>query len=805
MRGWKRVGNNTWSSVCTRTPAMRLLVCYLFLGLVLLVRGQLLQGDLLSVSTYATCTQVPTDLPFVNGTAYNVNNSTAANGFSPCGAIPGSVTVVRLRLAPNLATGSSQLVFQLKYLIPDGDGTQYSLSNVCQGMSVGGQCQVLPQPLTITFETTRLFAAYSLYQRPKGVPYAYFAAKQDGSVLSNCGTDKFSCVGTTPCKNIDTFGQGLGKSYSSAGLFSLCPLKSESTRALLGSAFDVYQGPDGTVLTSNDQCSAITCRTPGSVKQMSNTMQVVGPNCDVYDIEGNPSAIMNVRATITYGKVSQTITLGTEQGNTIGAIDNLLFMQIVRTGFGSGVSANSLPGLIVSCASCGLDNPACTNEPFEDLPGVDDFTLYNPWEKTDIDNKCTLPLAACRQRFKPPGSPAAGMWYYVTPQLVGNYAYGVCNSNGFWSYDAVAGQGNNAAGLQNKICLSILDADSVCIPGTDQLTQFGLPQPVTYTPCLVEQLLASRVACYIDQAQCTLNAGFLPLDYNVAPQKPQYFRHKGRLYRNALDTATKQGSLELALYISQEFLMTVTNIASGTFVENSVNCAGTERSEGSLTYCVQNQDLTSGATYTVTATFTLPSDGNYKLLVLVGSSILINGSHEIDQPITVAAGSTNCGLFSYRYNGDLRPDSMSVHLVLSATTASQQTFVFAQADTVCATVAGVTGTPPGFLLYDYNYSTTPGVADVCHWANPFCFSGSWWQTILKVLAWILVSALILWLMYTLIAFTLAEKGLAKVTGEGLDVAKNDELARQEAEARKRLEKQRDREDLADLIGTRKRR
>ncbi len=336
-----------------------------------------------------------------------------------------------------------------------------------------------------------------------------------------------------------------------------------------------YNGWDGTVIANNDQCSALVCRIPKTRGQthISNAFQQLGPTCNVWDIEGNPRAIMNVRATLTYGNKQMSVVIGTEQGNTIAAVDNVLYMQIVRTGFGSGVVASSLPGMIVTCGSCAPGDKTCGNAPFDDLPTADGnsdgFTLYNPWQ-TSKDTSCSLPLAACRRQFQLGARPSNGFWFYVPPALAPTYAYGVCNSNGFASYQALAGQNSNSRGIVNRICSSIQQSIASCIPGIQQLPGFSLPQSTfTYTPCLVEQLFASRQVCY-NNKNCQQTVSFLPLDYNVGPGLSEYFVQNGRIYRNALDTATSQGSVEIALYVSGDFLGVVTSISSGTISPGSV-------------------------------------------------------------------------------------------------------------------------------------------------------------------------------------------------------------------------------------------
>lgn len=756
-----------------------------------MLAAQSLNGiSIVSVSTYATCTDVPSDLPFVNNTAYSIDNTTDSNGFFPCTILNNTVTSIELRLTQQLSAGSTNLQIELNYLIPNGDGTQYSLTNTCQGAAVGGACQVLSTPLVITFDTTQLFAAYEMTPRPLPYPFAYQPYKQSKNIIPGSDNLSYVVVGSTPCKTLEG-GVGVGVEYASAGLFGLCP-PNDSPLVTPG-ARQFYGGYDGTVIGSNDQCSALSCRIPktNGATHISNAFQKLGPQCYAWDLEANPRAIMNIRATLTYNNKNTTVVLGTEQGNTISAVDGVIFMQITNTNFGSGVVANSLPGLIVTCGSCAADDLACNGAPFDDLPTTDDFTLYNPWLFNN-PKSCTLPVAKCRQGFKLPAQPQNGFWFYVPPGLAATYAYGVCNSNGFDSYETASGQNSGTSGINNRICASIQQSEASCIPGIQQLPQFSQEQATfTYTPCLVNQLFASVLDCYTSRAQCDRTVSFLPLDYNVAPNLSQYFLHRGKLYRNAIDIGNSQGTVELAMYVSGSFLGTVTNVAAGAFVDQSVRCSSNQNSEGSVVYGVQNKNGTTGSTYTVCANFTLPQGLKPAQLTLIGPTQQIDGRLVICSTIGVPAGGVTYGLFGYRYNGDLGPNSLSVHLVLSAEGASRQ-YVFAEADANCASVVGV-GIAPAFVINNAP-STSNFVPNtfVCHWYNIFCLSGSWWQTLLKILFWLVFAALGGWALYEVLVFTCVFRGYKKAA---VVAQQRFEEAAERAEAKR----ERQREEREELL------
>ncbi len=699
------------------------------------------------------------------------SSSTNSNGFPPCDKVNGTITAIVLRLTPNLRAGSTNLKFTLRYLVPTGDPNNYSLSNVCQGTTPGSQCQVLPQDLIITFDTTQLFAAYSLEQLPYGIPYCY-AVSQSPALLNltssanSCGQGNYACAGYVDCNSAKQL-VDLGPYYQSAGLFARCPLQSAIPDAKVA---QYYTGPDGSSIGENNLCSALLCRTPVSNEQpngrVTSIIETQGPVCSVWNIQANPSAAMNIRITVTYGNVVKKLVLSTEQGNTISAIENLLFAQIIRTGFGAGVVAPSLPGQLLTCANCAPTDPACNSIPFDDLPpapgDTDGFTLYNPWS-TSKNKACSLPLAACRAAFQIPGQPASGRWFYLSPVRTISTALGVCNSNAFWSYDALAGQATNAAGLQQRICANILSSQGTCIPGLPQPIQFALPrQPITYTPSLMEQLFATRVSCYIDNHECTAQVDFLPLDYNVRDGLSQYFFHKGRYYRNALNTADSQGEVEMVLYAAQDFLGQVITIVAGQFVEGTVLCSGNQNTEGSTFYQVQNLNLTSAGQFSVCATYTLPPDADKKHLTLYGPSTRTNGtSATICQMISVAAGGTQAGLFNYVYDGNLGSNSLLVTLVLSATAASQ-TYDFSTISTSCSTVAGV-AIVPNFYGYADHPEDNPAIATsrVCHWYDLLCFNGAVWQTIIKVILWLLVVAILVYASYSLCTCYRAQRKVRK--------------------------------------------
>ena len=756
-------------------PGRLLLVVLACLVVARVSRTQdLLQGIIVSVTVYNTCVQIPSSVPFVNNTAFDLRNTSDSAGFSPCDMLKGTVTALRIQLFPLMAAGATNLQFTLRYLSPTADPTKFSVSNVCQGTSPGGVCQLLPTPMTITFDTTALFAAYSLTPRSYDVPFAYYLATSGATLDANtCPPNQFACSGYTSCNAGGSKFVSLGKLYQENGLFDLCPLQKDAA-GLPGAKY--YTGPNGLAIGKQNECSFISCRVPKNTPdsqsgRWSNIIQPMSPQCSVWDLEPNPSAIMNIRATITYGTVVKTLVLSTEQGNTIGAVDNLLFMQIIRTGFGAGVAASSLPGQIITCNACNPADPSClSSQPFDDLPntGPDGFTLYNPWS-VSTDPTCSLPLAYCRQKFG--GVPSQGFWYFNPIAQSATMAQGVCNSNGFWSYDALAGQGTNAAGLQNRICNSILNKTGTCIPGFVQPNQFLLPQTVSTTnsPCIVEQRFAGLVNCYKTQPSC--NEGFqqLPVDYNRNPGLAQYYLHKGRLMRNALNTADRQGLVELILYIGQEFLGTLTNLVAGQFVEDTVRCGGTQNSEGSLAFQVQNLNLTTAGRFSVCATFTIPLNAFITQLTLFGPTSTVEGktgdSATICQTLEVPAGGKQFSQFNYVYNGALGPNSLSAVLTLSATTASQQ-IDFSSVSTQCTTVVGISP-QTGFLLYANQPELDPSSdqSDVCHWYNLFCFAGSLWQTIMKTIFWLLFFGLAIYATYFLVLYFLNARKLRAVVSQ----------------------------------------
>ena len=732
---------------------------------------QTLTGSVDTVTQYDSCAVSPLG-------SSPLNQGGPSNNFtSPCSQLPGGssskVTEIRLTVLPKRVLDQENLVFtqqttfNISHVLTAAQSGDFDITQPCSGVPQGAPCNLFTNTITISIESTALYATYQLLKKRISLPYAYkiYQCQTDGNVGVDSDVPFF--VNTVDCadaakehggcyEELGNYKPGVSDSGSAE---SVCPADFTTIGSAGASKF--YDPPASTTMDS--KCNVLYCRTnelnQNGQPWVSQTFVRVNPVCAIFDVLSRPSALMNIKLKVTVGSTTQELILSTDQGGAIQSIPGLMYARINDEDTGIGLLGNTISGNIVTCNTCSKDmnQNNCDLGVLQDAASTssDGFTIQNPWSTQSCKGQtgaqctatngneglrdCNLPSSLCRKNIG--ATPSDAWWYYVPPEFSQQYGTG-CNENG------VTNDIYNLFDIQAKVCnvASLCGSNGgdvvcgsdggVCVPAYQQAT-LGSNFRRTETPCQVSQYWANLLEQYTNidnKAEDRFKEGYFFMPPGYQPPNPQFWIQGSRLITPALGGTSDEVGIDLSIYIDATFLGDIQTASTGVFVGVGQFCSAVDGGSGSAAAQVRNTGNVPG-TFTVTCKFI--TDESSSITIEAEGISFDEGTLTAEITMPIAANSFDDFDFQYQYQGT-SGTSVQVQFTLFTVAGNGQLAQLQQETIGCTVVASEQFNPQIGQLNTYVGQDQ----QQCTTFELTCWDDlSVWDWIMRILVFILVGVI----------------------------------------------------------------
>ena len=709
---------------------MRLAILGLLLLLATLACGQVLSGEVRDISTFTSCSSSPlasqAPMPPVN------NVTRQASDRTPCGLLgdASNVTAITVFLQTDQVAGGDSLVFKIQNIPSDPSTYNATDGTLCSGTLNGADCEVLAQPLVITFATSALVNSYSLYEDPQPLAYAQYWRQCSGipesqlddalqAPASNRGfhivtPSSTKCATFTsqpavegcdaadsecnPCFNTINNLASTGKAGK-----NVCPAPGDINNIYFPDPSPGSNPPSTTYTSWDSTCNLLLCPNStlegdGASTWNAGYVTSLLPVCNLFRIQEAPRSLVNVEVLLESvlpssgngtNTVDTVVTASTLQLSSLqdGALvpdpSGTIVGGIIDVKTPTGSTGQPLSGSIVTCNTCNeqdaLDGVTSKCGLLSDIAGIQEDDAFlaqadNPWLRTDagiaaVQAGCTVPTQLCRQMLlDDPTEP--GFWmYYNQADTVAMFG-DACSKNGMsediYVRDPTVAEFMCAGGMAGT-----------CVPGYQQTinSQFD-----TFTPCELMLSWADKLVQKNDPTSDTQSVSFspgTPEDFNQ--DAPQYWVNGVSVLRDSVGTGGSV-EIEVELYVGGEYMGERVSFASGKFEDTSIYCSTPDdNTGGEALFTVRNTGASVGS-YRVEATFVQGS---------TPYSVTDNSS-----PVTfqvAAGGLSEMQVITYAFSGPIGTD---LQVILSLYTDVQIAFQSGATDPLQQVVLGCFITSP---------------------------------------------------------------------------------------------------------------
>lgn len=688
-----------------------LLPIVLLVLLVAVTRGQVLNGIVRSVSTFDTCTNSPlaTDPSLARRVVPTIENQlTGMPDKTPCGILGEStpITAVTVFLETNEVAGGDNLVFSIPSIPNDPTGTSGEAGD-CAGTLEGTDCQVLAQPLVITFESSNAVLSYSLIKTVRPIPYAMVWEESENAAFPGDGTpgtnspyrtfsSAESCSAllsqnsmpdvANPFRSAPNAGP-VGRSQQR----SVCPTQDALAQAANTLRFEgaAKYFPDYDYFEINPTCNILACPTTdedGDYVWKYGYLAALEPVCSAFRIQESPRTLINVEVKLGQGtdatdftQTGQLTMSSLQDGALVPDTSGTVLAAIVTIASPIGFVGQPLSGGIITCGTCvqpaegDTEAPPCTYGLLSDITPdsvSEDGSLIqtrNPWTNTQggLDatcanndgeecDPCNIPTQACR-RILLQDPTAQGSWYYVTEdEWVRSFGSG-CSKNGMATDIFIT-----RPEVAELMCAG--DQGGTCVPGYQQVT---LGDDFTSTtPC--ENFLVQAQQLFAQAEGAKVSFAGVPLDYNQVT--PPYWMDKLRLLRDPTSSGTIQ--IEVELYLSADYVGEAVSVSTGSLLGSTILCSAPQNNAAGEVFAnVQNTGATAGS-YRVEANFGTAGEidsvtGETSFVPLDGGTTVV--TQVTDCTISLEPLQIGACTIPFTYAGPIDPDLVVALTLYSGT------------------------------------------------------------------------------------------------------------------------------------------
>ena len=619
--------------------------------------GQVLSGEVRDISTFTSCTNSPlaglSPMPPVN----NVTRQAADR--SPCGVLGDAtnITAITIFLSTDQVAGGDSLVFKIQNIPSDPANYDATDGTLCSGTLNGADCEVLAEPLVITFATSALVNVYSLYEAPEPIPYAQYwrqcngipESQLDDALQAPAGNQGFHIVTppSTTCADFinspavegcDASDEGCNPCFDTVNNIgsvvlgkSVCMAPGDMNNQYFPDPSPGANPPSSTYTSWDTTCDILMCPNPqvdndGAAFWNAGFAVSLLPVCNLFHIQEAPRSLVNVEVLIESVLPSNTggngTTTDTVQQSSVLQLSSLQDGALVPDPTGTivggiidvktptGSTGQPLAGSIVTCNTCNeqdaLDGTTAKCGLLSDVTaasrqtanGDDAFLAQadNPWLRTDAGIETVK--AGCT----------------VPTQLCRQMLLEDPTEPGFWMYynqaDTIAMFGDACS--KNGMSEDIYKRDptvaefmcagrmgGTCVPGYQQTVN---PLFDTTTPCELMMSWANKLTKKNSptSAQSVSFSPGMPEDFNQ--DAPQYWVDGVRVLRDSVGTGGSV-EIEVQLYVAGTYLGERVSFASGEFATNVVYCSTPDdNTGGEVIFTVRNTGASVGS-YRVEASF----------------------------------------------------------------------------------------------------------------------------------------------------------------------------------------------------------
>jgi len=670
--------------------------------------GQVLNGDVRSVTTFDTCTNSPlaSDPKLAQTVLSTLQNDLSGNlDKTPCGILGEDtpITAVTLFLQTNEVSGGENLVFTIPNIPNDPNGSNTNSAGECSGTLEGTDCQILMEPLVITFETSNAVNVWNLYKTMLPIPYGMVWEQADSVQFPRDGTPAtntpyHTMASTESCSTLMNNGATLeddGNPFTStpnAGPVgksqqrSVCPTQAqlEGDANTLGFEGAAQFFPDYQYNQINPTCNILAC--PSADEETGDYIWRYGylaalePVCSAFRIQESPRTLINVEVLLQTGTANTTLTdvgqltlSSLNDGGLVPDTSGTVLGALVNLETPVGFVGQPLGGGIITCGTCispteqGEEPGICTYGLLSDISASDiandgiGIETRNPWKTPEglnaVAQGCNVPTQTCR-RLLLDNEEEQGSWYYVNDsEWVRMFGTG-CSKNGM-STDVFIKRPEVA----ELMCAGGMNG--ACVPGYQQTTLGS--DFTSITPC--ENFLTQAQQLFAQSQGAKVSFSGVPIDYN--PAEPPYWVDKTHILREPTSSGTIQE--ELVLYLGGNFVGEGVGVATGVLLNSTLLCAAPQNNAaGEVFALVQNTGATAGSfivkTNFGTATTTNTTSGATSFSSLDGGTVVV--SDVTDCTISLEPNQIGACTIPFAYAGPIDPDLVVELSLFSGTVVS---------------------------------------------------------------------------------------------------------------------------------------